>query len=76
MFGQVFTKAIDQIPPPPLIWSSAKHHKSGSGKSIDVDQVSFVCALENVFSSKKCDREGSSFPKDIIDNFFKSFDLD
>ena len=41
-----------------------------------MDQVSFVCALENVFSSKKCDREGSSFPKDIIDNLFKSFELD
>jgi len=69
-------KSYRSNPPPPLIWSSAKHHKSGSGKSIDVDQVSFVCALENVFSSKNCDREGSSFPKDILDNFFKSFDLD
>jgi len=70
---------VQENPPPPLTWTYSKHHKSGSGKSIDVDQETFVSALEKIVpkpNKRKRPATSSSSPKDTLTNFFQSFDLD
>lgn len=65
-------------PPSPLSWQYQKIHKSGKGKKLDVDQSTFGAALEKILpkvSSRKRPASLSS-PKETLNNFFQSFDLD
>jgi len=72
---------VQDSPPSPLAWRYAQHHNSGTGKSLDVDQATFVTALEGVVPKvvkrkRSVDNKSSSSAKDTLTNFFQSFDLD
>jgi Ca2+-binding EF-hand superfamily protein len=73
----------DSPPPPPQPWSRSRHRKPGTGKSIDVDQQSFVRAMEDLMQTKGRNRNRtpskngtSTTAKDTVENFFQSFDLE
>ena len=68
---------VRSYPPSPLPKRSSKHHKSGSGKSIDVDQKSFLRCIENIIQSTGGRKNSDSISsKKILGNFFQSFDLE
>ncbi len=72
---------VKSNPPAALPYQFAKCHKSGSGKSADVDQKTFVEAIEKVLPSKSKEKRASSAsltatPQKTLENFFHSFDLD
>ncbi len=68
---------VRSYPPSPLPKRSSKHHKSGNGKSIDVDQKAFLRCIENIIQSTGGRTNSDAISsKKILGNFFQSFDLE
>ena len=74
LFGHLKKKQL-----PPLPENISRKHKSGNGKSIDVNQRNFVSAMEKIIKASKrkapARSKGDPSQKETLNNFFQSFDI-
>jgi Ca2+-binding EF-hand superfamily protein len=75
IWSGLFSRAKQRPPPPPHPWNRSRHRKPGKGKSMDIDQHSFVECMEDLMSSRGRKYQPMA-AKETLQNFFQSFDLD
>ena len=75
IWKKLYTIAKKRPLPPSQPWSRSRQRKNCKGKSRDMDQNTFVDAMEDMLKSK-CKVQLSPSGRETLQNFFQSFDLE